>query len=556
MKERRSTGMRGLLAAGLCLCLVLALIPASAAETAAYKTSPWAKETVDRAIAMGLASESLPGEAGDFTAPITRDDFCTLALNYLGLANNNNYFRALINKYKVNKRPDGQADNPFTDRNTGYTEYGAEDVTMCYYLGIAKGSTDGSFGYGRSITRQEVAAMLFRAYAACGGELPAEPVELTFHDQASIQDWARDDVAALLEWKVMTGDDKGNFDPDGLCTCEQAVSMFLRLYDNAPVRIANGNVKQMFTYEQCMEYLLSLNGMYYVRKDETVEGPYATYVRMDEGNMGRISRIMFVYRNGGVRVADPGINIGVLGGIPANATIKNAQFSLDGRTFSCDIHALVGGADGTYYTYHVEVDLDTLACKTTETATALSDMTGEQLAYLDLESAPEDLRPQILRARLPIIYGKQGWTVDGLGSVQHADGTAEKLPEFSDLWPDWTVPFGPEWRKYGVMDPSDKGTSFYTTFLLGVSEKTGYWEFILQNDGEAGCYFTIEGEDHTLVYTSEIIPAHTRQQVLCAPDQPLAPGFYHVSVHSAQEGVSPKGTIWHYQYASYEMLTK
>lgn len=424
MKERRSTGMRGLLAAGLCLCLVLALIPASAAETAAYMTSPWAKETVDRAIAMGLASESLPGEAGDFTAPITRDDFCTLALNYLGLANNNNYFRALINKYKVNKRPDGQADNPFTDRNTGYTEYGAEDVTMCYYLGIAKGSTDGSFGYGRSITRQEVAAMLFRAYAACGGELPAEPVELTFHDQASIQDWARDDVAALLEWKVMTGDDKGNFDPDGLCTYEQAVSMFLRLYDNAPVRIANGNVKQMFTYEQCMEYLLSLEGTYYVRKDETVEGPYATYVRMDEGNMGRISRIMFVYRNGGVRVADPGINIGVLGGIPANATIKNAQFSLDGRTFSCDIHALIGGADGTYYTYHVEVDLDTLACKTAETATAFyTPKAGGGLPKAAPINAPQkaDRRHSLFLRAPPVFF---------TGAVY-----LQPLPSFSSFWP-------------------------------------------------------------------------------------------------------------------------
>lgn len=372
MKEKLSTGMKGLLAASLYLFLALALatlavIPASAAEAGTYRTSPWARDTVDRAIAMGLVSEALPGEAGDFTAPITRGDFCTLALNYLGLSNNNTCcFRDLIDEYKVNKRPDGQADNPFTDRNTDYTEYGAEDVTMCYYLGIVKGYPDGSFGYGKNITRQEVAALLFQTYEVCGGELPAEPTELTFHDQANIQDWARDDVAALLEWKVMTGDDQGNFIPDGLCTYEQAVVMFLRLYDSAPVRIANGNVKQMFTYEQCMEYLLSLEGTYYVRKDETVEGPYATYVRMDEGIMGRISRIMFVYRNGGVRVADPGVNTGAFGGIPANSTIENTGFSLDGRTFSCDIHAPIYGTEGKYNTCHVEVDLDTLACQVTQ----------------------------------------------------------------------------------------------------------------------------------------------------------------------------------------------
>lgn len=377
MKEKLTAGRRGPLTAALCLSLalvlaVLTLVPAFAAsapdieDKPFYKTSSWSRGAVDRAIAMGLASESLAGVAADFTVPIPKDDFCTLILNYLSLSNNNTYcFRALIEKYKITRLPDGQAANPFTDRDTGSTEYSAEDVTMCYYLGIARGYPDGSFGYGTPITRQEVAALLFRTYEACGGELPAEPAELTFHDRDRIADWARDDVAALLEWKVMTGDEQGNFDPDGLCTYEQAITMFLRMYDRAPVRLANGNVKQMFTYEQSMEYLLSMVPPYIVRRDATLEGPYATYVRTDEGVMGRIARIVFVYRNGGVRVADPGINTGAFGGIPANSVIENARFSLDGRTFSCDVHALVYGTDGAYDSYHVEVDLDTLACQTT-----------------------------------------------------------------------------------------------------------------------------------------------------------------------------------------------
>lgn len=369
MKEKHFSG-KGLLPAGLCLTLVLALAaltltPASAAGVEPYKTSSWARETVDRAIAMGLASQSLPGETGDFTAPITRDGFCTLALNYLALANNNTYcFRGLVDAYMVSKGPDGQADDPFTD-GTGDPECGTGDVTLCRYLGIAKGYPDGSFGPGKAITRQEVAAMLCRVYGVCGGELPAEPAEPAFLDRDTISDWARDDVAALLGWKVMAGDEKGNFDPNGLCTCEQAIAMFLRLYDSAPVRRGNGNVKQLFTYEQCMTYLLSLEPPYVVRRDAVVEGPYATCVPMDEGTMGRVIRLVFVYRDGGVGVADPGINTGALGGIPANSVIENARFSLDGRTFSCDVHALVYGTDGAYDSYHVEVDLDTLACQTT-----------------------------------------------------------------------------------------------------------------------------------------------------------------------------------------------
>lgn len=104
------------------------------------------------------------------------------------------------------------------------------------------------------------------------------------------------------------------------------------------------------------------------------------------------------------------------------------------------------------------------------------------------------------------------------------------------------------------MDPNDKGTGFHAAFQLLVAEETGYWDFILQNDGEAGCYFTIEGEG--VSYTSEVIPAHTRQRVICAPDHPLPPGSYIVSVHSEQEGVHTEGTIWHFQAAAYEKLAQ
>lgn len=373
MKERIPTGLKGLLAAGLYIFLALTvaaltLAPASAAEAETpVKTSPWAKETVDRALEMGLANENLPGDSKDFTTPITRDDFCTLALNYVKLSNNNTYcFGALVDEHKVNKRPDGQADNPFTDRNTDYTEYGATDVTMCYYLGIAGGYPDGSFGYGKTITRQEAAAVLFRAYAVCGGELPTEAAELTFNDKDTIQDWAKPDISALLEWKVMSGDDKGNFDPNGLCTYEQAVAMFLRLFDNAPVRFSNGNVKQMFTYEQCMEEIKSLEstGVYYLR--DTVEGPVATYVAMAHGIMSRRMELLLVYRNGGVRAFDTGINTGAFGGIPDTSIIENTQFSEDGKTFSCDIHARVYGTEREYKNYHVTVNVETLETVTTE----------------------------------------------------------------------------------------------------------------------------------------------------------------------------------------------
>ena len=43
-------------------------------------------------------------------------------------------------------------------------------------------------------------------------------------------------------------------------------------------------------------------------------------------------------------------------------------------------------------------------------------------------------------AREKVIYGSQAWTVNGAVTIQHSDGTVEPVPEFSALYPGWTVP--------------------------------------------------------------------------------------------------------------------
>ena len=43
-------------------------------------------------------------------------------------------------------------------------------------------------------------------------------------------------------------------------------------------------------------------------------------------------------------------------------------------------------------------------------------------------------------AREKVIYGSQAWTVNGAAAIQHSDGTVEQVPEFSALYPGWTVP--------------------------------------------------------------------------------------------------------------------
>lgn len=70
----------------------------------------------------------------------------------------------------------------------------------------------------------------------------------------------------------------------------------------------------------------------------------------------------------------------------------------------------------------------------------LASLTSEELAYYDLNLAPtEEWKEAILEARNSIIYSTS-WTVDGQVSYGLPDGTIEKLPEFSELFPDWEVP--------------------------------------------------------------------------------------------------------------------
>lgn len=68
--------------------------------------------------------------------------------------------------------------------------------------------------------------------------------------------------------------------------------------------------------------------------------------------------------------------------------------------------------------------------------TALS---AVELAYMDTATASPEMKEAIIAARREIVYGDQAWTVDGALSIIHADGTEEKLPEFSSLWPDWDL---------------------------------------------------------------------------------------------------------------------
>lgn len=102
-------------------------------------------------------------------------------------------------------------------------------VASATQLGIVGGSGDGSFGTGRAITREEMAAMICRAAAAKGLELKATKEKTDFTDNSTISDWALDNVYTLQQAGVISGMGDGSFAPAQQCTRAEAAKVVYEL---------------------------------------------------------------------------------------------------------------------------------------------------------------------------------------------------------------------------------------------------------------------------------------------------------------------------------------
>lgn len=88
-------------------------------------------------------------------------------------------------------------------------------------------------------------------------------------------------------------------------------------------------------------------------------------------------------------------------------------------------------ASTAQYAQYAEIDIET----------APSKLIGE-IAYLDINTAPESLKETILQARSVIIFST-GWVTDdpeNHGSFHSETSERFFIPKFSDLFPDWDLP--------------------------------------------------------------------------------------------------------------------
>ena len=122
--------------------------------------------------------------------------------------------------HNLENNPEGAANAEFSDVGT---DYYANAVDWAAEEGIISGYGDGNFGPNDSITREQLAVMLYR-YAGS----PATDTSLNFSDAAQINGYASKAVSWAVENGIISGRDTGELDPQGNATRAEVASMLMR----------------------------------------------------------------------------------------------------------------------------------------------------------------------------------------------------------------------------------------------------------------------------------------------------------------------------------------
>jgi large repetitive protein len=121
----------------------------------------------------------------------------------------------------------------FTDVNQAAWYY--EAVLAAASKGLVNGLESGRFAPDETITREQMAVMIGRAYRSLGLDFtPPEDGALLlakFTDGSSVQSWALADAALALKESLMQGVSNDAFEPQGMTTRAQAVVVLGRLLD-------------------------------------------------------------------------------------------------------------------------------------------------------------------------------------------------------------------------------------------------------------------------------------------------------------------------------------
>lgn len=168
--------------------------------------SSWAVPELDRALEYSLITDMIKGR---MNASITREEICEVIMAlYENMAG-----KVVCSQTRV-----------FSDTNN-------PEVYKAYQLGIVNGVGNNRFDPDALTNREQVATMIYRAIKVL---LPRADFSIdgadSFSDEKVISQWAYEPVMFMNKNGLLKGN-KGNVDPKGVTTSEQAVLMVVRTYE-------------------------------------------------------------------------------------------------------------------------------------------------------------------------------------------------------------------------------------------------------------------------------------------------------------------------------------
>ena len=131
--------------------------------------------------------------------------------------------------YRMAGGPDvSEFENPFDDVEDG--QWYTDAVVWAAANSLANGYGGGRFGPGDSVTRGQLAVLLYN-YQQFSGGIPADVTdEIEFDDADSISAWAAEAVAALVRQGLLTGRPGNVFDPKAGATRAEFAVVLLRYF--------------------------------------------------------------------------------------------------------------------------------------------------------------------------------------------------------------------------------------------------------------------------------------------------------------------------------------
>lgn len=169
--------------------------------------SPWAKDAVEDAKRLNITKAD---GSYNYTANITREEFCELVFNYF-----ENYYDEAVSI--------GVIKPPFTDTEN-------EHIAVLNALDIIKGKSETEFALNDFLTREEAATLLCRLIKKVYPNAAATEMYFDFADGGEISDWAMSSVQTVCNMGIMNGVGDNKFAPQELYTTEQAIATLVRCH--------------------------------------------------------------------------------------------------------------------------------------------------------------------------------------------------------------------------------------------------------------------------------------------------------------------------------------